>query len=96
MPWASSRSSWIVSCTSPAKLVEHFGAGGRIVSDDVARQAQVHGERHQMLLRPVVQVPFDPPPLGVTTGHNAGPGFAQGICLLAQFVQGGLECRVEL
>ncbi len=49
-----------------------------------------------MLLRAIVEVAFDPSALCVTAGHNAGPGFAQGIRLLAQFVQGGLQCRVEL
>jgi len=49
----------------------------------------------RVLLCAVVQVPFDAPPLGVPLA-TMRPGFSQGIRLLAELVQGGLECRVEL
>jgi hypothetical protein len=60
----------------PGELIEHLGAGHRIIGDDVSGESQIHGERNQMLLRAVVEVPFDPSTLGVATGHNAGTGFA--------------------
>ena len=80
----------------PGKLVEHLGPGGRVVRDDVAGETEVHGQRHQMLLRTVVEIPFDPPPFGVPAGHDARPRLAEGVRLLAQLVERRLERRVEL
>ena len=49
-----------------------------------------------MLLGAVVQVALHPAALGVAAGHDAGPGLAQLVGLLAQLVQGGLQRGVEL
>ena len=78
------------------QLIEHLCSGGGIVRDDVARQAQVDGQGHQVLLGAVMEIALDPPPLGVAARHNAGPGLPEGIGLLAQLVERGLERRVEL
>ena len=78
------------------QLVEHLGRGRRVVGDDVAGQAEVDGQGHQMLLGAVVQVALDPAALGVAAGHDAGPGLAQLVGLLAQLVEGRLQGGVEL
>ena len=48
-----------------------------------------------MLLRAVVQVALHPAALGVAAGHDAGPGLAQLVGLLAQLVQRGLQRGVQ-
>ena len=96
MPCASSRSSWMVSCTSSRQLVEHLVARGRVVGDDVAGQAEVDGQGDQVLLGAVVEVALDPAPLGVAAGDDPGPRLAQVVGLLAQLVERGLERGVEL
>ena len=78
------------------QLVEHLRPGGRIVRDDVAGQTEVDGQGHQMLLRTVVEIALDPPPFGVAARHDPRPGLAEGVRLLAQLVERGLERRVEL
>jgi hypothetical protein len=80
----------------PGKLVEHLGAGGRVVGDDVARETEIHGEGDEMLLRTVVEIAFDPATFGVTAGHDARPRLAQGVRLLAQLVERRLQRRVQL
>ncbi len=77
-------------------LAEHLGGGSGIVGDDVPRQPQAHRKRDQILLCPVMQVALHPAALGVTACHDPGPGFAQRVGLLAQFVQGGRQSRIEL
>ena len=96
MPCASSRSSWMVSCTSSASSSSISPAGLRVVDDDVLGQAQVDGQGDQVLLGPVVEVALDPAPLGVAAGHDPGPRLAQLVGLLAQLVQRGLQGGVEL
>ena len=57
-------------------LVKHLRALAGIVGDHVPGQAQVHGERHQVLLGAVVQVPLHPTAFGVAGRHDPGPRFA--------------------
>ena len=95
MPWASSRSSLMVGLHVLGQLAEHLGGPVRVLGHDVAGQPQVDGQRHQVLLGPVVQVPLHPAAFGVAAGHDASPGFAQLLRLLAQRVQGRLQGRVE-
>ena len=78
------------------ELVEHLHAGFLVVDDDVLGQTQVHGQRDQVLLRPVVEVALDPAPFGVPAGDDPRPGLAQGVRLLAHLVQRGLQRGVEL
>jgi hypothetical protein len=47
-------------------------------------QAQVHGQRDEPLLGPVVQVPFQPAPFGVGGVDGAGPGLGQVLHLVFQ------------
>ena len=50
------------------------GLGRRGVATDVgADQPQLHGQGHQPLLRAIVQVALEPPPLGVARGDDALP-----------------------
>ena len=78
------------------QLAEHLAGPVRVFGHDVAGQAQVDGQRHQVLLGAVVQVAFDPAAFGVPAGDDAGPRFAQLVRLLAQRVQRGLQRGVEL
>ncbi len=55
------------------QLVDHrLGVVGVLV-DGVARQAQLHRQRYEVLLRTVVEVALQLASLGVTGGHDAGP-----------------------
>ena len=47
-------------------LVERLGGRFGVLGHQVLDQPDVHGQRHQVLLGAVVEVPFDPPPLGVS------------------------------
>jgi hypothetical protein len=53
--------------------VQHLGGRLRVVGQQVPGEAQVDGQRHQVLLGAVVQVPLDLAALGVGGGHDAGP-----------------------
>ena len=78
------------------ELVEHLEPGVGVVDDDVPRQAQVHREGDEVLLRSVVQVPLDATTFGVTARDDARPRLAELVRLLADLVQGGLQGGVEL
>ena len=43
----------------------------RVPLGELAGQADLDCQRHEVLLRPVVQIPLDPPTLGVPRGHDA-------------------------
>ena len=73
MPWASARSSAIGVLQVAADLVDHRLRVGRVVDDGVLGQAQLDGERDQVLLGAVVQVAFELAPLGVAGGDDAHP-----------------------
>ncbi len=77
-------------------LVDHRHRIGGVVLDGVARQAELDGERHEVLLGPVVEVAFELAPLAVAGGHDAGAGVLQLLVADAQFVETGLESGVEL
>ena len=96
MPWARSRSSWMVSFTASASGVEHLGGAVRVVAEHVLREAEVHGQGHQVLLGAVVQVALDLAALGVAGGHDAGARRAQVVVGQAQVLEALLERRVEL
>ena len=71
MPRASSRSS----SSEQRELVARAGherlGRCRVAADVGADQPQLHGERDEPLLRAVVQVALQPPPLGVAGGDDA-------------------------
>jgi hypothetical protein len=50
-------------------------------------QAQVHGQRDELLLGAVVQVPLQPAPFGVGGVDGAGPGLGQVLHLVFQFLR---------
>ena len=54
------------------QLVHHLDGRGRVVLHGVLGQAELDGQRHQVLLGPVVQVPLQLAALGVTGGDDAG------------------------
>ena len=66
------------------RLVEQLAGHLRVGVELAARQAQVHGERHQPLLGAVVEVALDPAPLGVAGVDDAGARGAQLLDLGAQ------------
>ena len=68
----------------------------RIVGDGVVGKAEVHGQRHQVLLGPVVEISFDPAALGVGGGHQPDPGGPQLLVGAAQVFEGGLQGGIEL
>ena len=76
MPWARSRSSWMVSFTGVAERVEHLGRLG-VVGEDVLGEPEVHRERDEVLLGAVVEVALDLAALGVAGGDDAGPRGAE-------------------
>ena len=54
------------------------GAGpGGVLHHQRFGQAELHSQGHQLLLGPVVDVPLDPPPLGVLSGDEALSGGAE-------------------
>ena len=71
MPCARSRSSCNVSSTATdsASMRSPTCDGSRSAS--LTHELQLHGERHQVLLGPVVQVPLDRAPSLVAGGHDA-------------------------
>ena len=77
MPWASARSSWMVSCTSPVSSSSIADGVGRVVLDRVAGEAELHGQRDEVLLGAVVQVALELAALGVAGGDDAGAGLLQ-------------------
>ena len=58
-------------------------------------QPHLHGEGNQMLLRTVVEIALDPPAFGVGRRHDAASRRLQSVCLPADFVERGLERRVQ-
>ena len=71
MPRARSRSSFSASWASSPAWRTSSAAPGSPASDALLGHAQVQRERHEPLLRAVVQVALDPPPLGVRRGDDA-------------------------
>ena len=72
MPWLSSRSS------SSAASARRAPRAARPPGAPIARelglgQAERHRDRHEPLLRPVVEIALDPPPLGLGGLHQARP-----------------------
>ena len=67
-----------------------------ILGDRVGGQAEVHRERHQVLLGAVVEVALDPPPLGVGGGHEPDARGAQLVVAVAEVLERGLQRGVEL
>ena len=80
----------------PLDLVEHRHRVARVVLHGIARQAHLHGQRHEVLLGAVVQVAFELAPLGVAGGHDARPRLLQLSVAELQLVEAGLERGVEL
>ena len=78
------------------QLVEHLQPCILVVDDDVPGQAEVDGQRDEVLLGAVVQVALDAAALGVPAGHDARPRLAQRVGLLAHLVERGLQRRVQL
>ena len=77
-------------------LVEGLGGGLGVLGHQVPDQPDVHGQGHQVLLGPVVEVTFHPTSLGVGRGHDAGPRSPQLGGLPPDLVQGRLEGGVEI
>ena len=69
MPRASSRSS-ASECASSSLTAAISATRGRIVADAVAEQAELQGDADEPLLRAVVQVALEPPPLVVAGGDD--------------------------
>ena len=67
----------------------------RIAFDELAREAELHGERDEVLLRAVVQVAFDLTPRLVGGHDDAGTRCAQFFVRDAQVVERRLERGVE-
>ncbi|ALP00096.1 hypothetical protein SHL15_9179 [Streptomyces hygroscopicus subsp. limoneus] len=59
------------------RLVDHLAGVRRQVAEGGPGQAQVDGERDEALLRAVVQVALDPPPLGVGGVEHTGPALGE-------------------
>jgi hypothetical protein len=78
------------------QLVEDLDRALRVLGHDVLGQPQVDGQRDQVLLGPIVQIPLHPAAFGVTAGHDAGAGGPQFLGLFAQLVQGGVQRGVQL
>ena len=77
MPWASARSSAIAALHVALDLVDHRHRVGRVVLDGVVGEAELDGERDEVLLGAVVQVALELAPLGVAGGDDAGPRVLQ-------------------
>ena len=67
----------------------------RVGGGQLARQTKVRDQRNEVLLRAVVQVAFDPPPLGIRRRDDAGARGLELLGLLLDLVQGSLKLRVE-
>ncbi len=79
-------------------LVEDLGGGRpvlRLAREQLPRQAEVHGERHQVLLGTVVDVALDPPALGVGGGDEPQARGAQLLVGPPEVVQAGPKRCVE-
>ena len=79
-----------------AERVEHLGGGFGVVGEDVLGEAEVHRQRHQVLLGAVVEVALDLAPLGVSGRDDAGPRGAQVLVGALQVLEALLQRRVEL
>ena len=79
-----------------AERGEHLWCGGRVLGDLVGGEAQVDGECDEVLLGAVVEVAFDPPPLGVRRRHQTHARGTQLVVGLAQVVERLLQRGVEL
>ena len=77
-------------------LVDHRDGVVRVVLDGVTGQAQLHGQRDEVLLGAVVQVALELAPLGVAGGDDAGPRLLQLVVADLQLVEARLQRGVEL
>ena len=96
MPWASARSSWIGVLDVALDLVDHRDRVVRVVLDRVTGEAQLDGQRHEVLLGTVVEVALELAPLGVAGGDDAGARLLQLVVAHLQLVEAGLQRGVEL
>ncbi len=96
MPWASARSSAIAVLQVAADLVDHRLGVGRVVVDRVLRQPQLDRQRHEVLLRAVVQVALELAALGVAGGDDARTATRAARRWCAQLVERRLQRGVEL
>ena len=78
-----------------AELLEQVSDLGRLRACQLASEAQVRAQCHELLLRPVVQVALDTTPLGVRSRHHARPLRPQLLGLAPDLVERRLELRVE-
>ena len=79
-----------------AERVEHLGGGLGVVGEHVLGEAEVHRQRHEVLLGAVVEVALDLAPLGVAGGHDAGTRGAQVVVGALQVLEALLQRGVEL
>ena len=96
MPWARARSSWTASWRPSPSWSRISQRGLGVALGQLAGQADVHGQRHQVLLGAVVEVALDLAPGRVGGGHDAGPGRLQLVGLAPHLVEGLLQGGVEL
>jgi hypothetical protein len=75
MPCATVRSSSMASSIFDAKALEHLPLLRSV--DLLAGEREVDSQRHEALLRAVVQVALDAPPLGVAGLQDSRPRGAQ-------------------
>jgi len=81
-----------------AQLVEDFQGTLRVGLVQPPGQADIDGQRHQVLLRAIVEVALDLTPGGVRGGHDTRPGLLELLSLepkvLQRLLQGGVELHV--
>jgi hypothetical protein len=56
------------------EAIEHLGGARRILVEERARELHLDPERDHVLLRAVVEVPFDRAPRGVARGDDPAAG----------------------
>ncbi len=82
-------------------LLEQPGDGREVVrlvaavAEQLPGQAEVHGQRGEVLLRAVVDVALDPAALGVGGRHQPGPGRPQLVVGAPEVVQRRLQRGVQ-
>ena len=95
MPWARSRSDPMDSRTPRSSSSSSSRSAGRTGGEAVADQPDADRERHEVLLRAVVQVALDPLALAVRSGDQPAAGGLQVHVRLSQVGERGLQRHVQ-
>ena len=78
------------------QLVEGLIAAVVTTAQLFARQGELRGQDHQVLLEAVVQVSLDSLPLGVLGAHDPGPGRRQLGSLIPDHLEPGRQLRAQV